>query len=332
VRPAPFLLPLGPRTPHAAWRLRAGLAVYGALERSGPRVAGLAPPRRLDRRDAVRAEPLAADLVANGALSYGELAVDDAGLVRALARRAEAAGVHVVTGIVCEALLRDGARVVGVKARDVATGLPVCVRARVVVDATGPWSGRLGGAALSPLRLSRGTHITVPSARLPLSRTLVFFGPRDGRALFASPRGAHVLVGTTDVEHRGAPDDVAATREEIDYLLHALSVAVPRVRVGASDVISAFAGVRPLAAGDGDSGALDRDYVVSWDEPGLLALRGGKLTLALDGARRALRALGAEAARLGLPAIDVPAFGTLSPQPRPRALSPIADPVTWRAA
>jgi glycerol-3-phosphate dehydrogenase len=339
VSPAPFLLPLGPRTPHASWRLRAGLAVYRALERRGPRVPALEPARRLSAEEAARAEPLAAGLVTGGALVYGELAVDDAGLVRALARRAEAAGVRIVTGVRCDGLARDSGRVVGARAHDVATGARLVLRARAVVDATGPWSGRLAGAATGatswPLRLSRGTHVLVARARLPLSRTLVFFGP-DGRALFASPRGAHVLVGTTEVAHRGPPDDVAPTRAEIAYLLGALSAAVPRAALAAGDVVTAFAGVRPLAAGDGDAGALDRDYVIAWDEPGLLALRGGKLTLALDGARGALRALRAQAEPLGLPAIHVPAFGALSalvPTPARRpALPPIVDPVPWRIA
>jgi glycerol-3-phosphate dehydrogenase len=341
VRPAPFLLPLGPRTPHAAWMLRVALGLYGALERRGPRAAGLVSARRLDAREAAAAEPLAAALCEDGALAYGELAVDDAGLVHALAARAAAAGARVVTGVACEALARGLGRVVGVRARDVTTGTRLDIRARAVVDATGPWSGAFGRrrddrTGAPRVRLARGTHVVVPAARLPLAQTLVFFGPRDGRALFASPRGSSVLVGTTEVEHTGAPGDVAPTNEEVAYLLKALAAAVPCARIGADDVVAAFAGVRALAMGAGATGALDRGYVVGWDEPGLLALRGGKLTLALDGARRALRALGAEAEALGLPEIAVPAFGALSAPPRSKpapspTFNPVTEPVIWRA-
>ena len=242
-----------------------------------------------------------------------------------------------MTGVACDALARGLGRVGGVHARDAVTGARLEVSARVVVDATGPWSGRLGGvsAEASRLRLARGTHVVVAAARLPLARTLVFFGPRDGRALFASPRGAHVLVGTTEVEHHGSPADVAPTRDEIAYLMGALAAAIPEARLGIADAVTAFAGVRPLAAGRGDTGALDRGYAVAWDEPGLLAVRGGKLTLALDGARRALRALRADAAALGLPEITVPAFGALStvaPRPLRPTWPPAAEPATWRAA
>jgi glycerol-3-phosphate dehydrogenase len=119
---------------------------------------------------------------------------------------------------------------------------------------------------------------------------------------------------------------------------------VPAARLGPSDVVGAFAGVRPLASGGGDTGALDRGYAVAWDEPGFLAVRGGKLTLALDGARQALRALGAEAAALGLPEIAVPPFGALSQPaptlaatrqrlpPRPSTFPPVTEPATWRPA
>jgi glycerol-3-phosphate dehydrogenase len=338
VSPAPFLLPLGPSTPHPAWALRAALGLYGALERRGPRPPGLEPTRRLDRRAAALAEPLAADLATCGALAYGELAVDDTGLVRALAARAAAAGARVVTGVACDGLDRRMGRVTGVLARDAATAARLEIQARAVVDATGPWSGQLGrGAAGASLRLARGTHVLIPAARLPLARTLVFFGPRDQRALFASPRGAHVLVGTTEVEHEGPPNDVAPTNAEIAYLVEALARAMPATRLGAGDVVGAFAGVRPLATGAGETGVLDRGYVVAWDEPGLLAVRGGKLTLALDGARRALGALAARAATLGLPEIAVPPFGALSaperprPAPRPATFPPVTEPVTWRA-
>ena len=258
--------------------------------------------------------------------------------MRALARRDADAGARVVTGVACEALARGFGRVVGVHARDAVTGARLQINARAVVDATGPWSGRLGDRrASAALRLARGTHVVVPAARLPLARTLVFFGPRDGRALFASPRGAGVLIGTTEVEHHGSPTDAAPTSDEVAYLVGALAAAVPGARVGLADVVTAFAGVRPLATGRGATGALDRGYVVAWDEPGLLAVRGGKLTLALDGARRALRALRAEAVTLGLPDVAVPAFGALSaPTPagprRPISWPPVAEPATWRAA
>src|SRR6185503_4497820 len=115
------------------------------------------------------------------------------------------------------------------------------------------------------------------------------------------------------------PEAATATDAEVSYLLQSLAAALPAAGVGTGLSVSAFAGVRALAApgwgaSRGSTGALDRDYAVSWDQPGLLALRGGKLTLALDGARGALRALNRERPTLGLPLLDIPGVGALHEQ------------------
>jgi glycerol-3-phosphate dehydrogenase len=255
------------------------------------------------------------------------------------------------TQVRCEGLLREGDRVVGVMTRERGSGECVPLRARVVIDATGPWTGHWDrssvGARPRP-RLARGTHLVVPAGALPLRQTLVFFSPSDGRALFASPRGRHVIVGTTDVSHAGPPDAPTPTAGEVTYLLHALAAALPAGAIGTGVPVSAFAGVRALATrGWGPSGArtgaMDRDYAVSWDQPGLLAVRGGKLTLALDGARRALRALNRQGPALGLPPLGIPGLGTLGePLPVPSPDAEVPDPgdtavatpsaLTWRAA
>jgi glycerol-3-phosphate dehydrogenase len=346
VRPAPFILPLGPLTPHRGWLLRAALRLYGALERCAPGGGGVVAPRSLDAASARRAEPLLGGVPLDGALTYGELTVDDAGLVRALAHAARAAGARVQTRVRCEGLLRDGRAVVGVAARDVLGGESFEIAARVVVDATGPWSGRWSGprpgygrAATRDarerdvLRLARGTHVVLSAAALPLTRTLVFFAPGDRRALFASPRGRQVVIGTTEVDHQRGPDDVRPTRAEVDYLLGALEATLPAARDARDAVVTAFAGVRALAAGrwsGGGTGALDRDYDLRWDEPGLLAVRGGKLTLALHGARCALAALTRARRELGLPPLTVPAAGALrGPLPTP---GPAVSPAQSRRA
>lgn len=348
VRPAPFLLPFGPGTPHPPWVLRAALGAYGILERGAPRVAGISRPCALDADEVRRREPLLAGLAPRGALAYGELTVDDAGLVRALAQAARAGGATVRTHAVCDDLARDGrGQVVGVVVHDARGGDPSLLRARVVVDARGPWIGRWnrdrgpdndGPASDVTVRLARGTHLVLPAATLPLSHTVVFFAARDGRPLFASPRGRQVVVGTTDVPHTGTPDHVVPTQGEIDYLIESVVQAWPGVPLPGGTAVTAFAGVRALvmncdAAGDASAGtaALDRDYAIGWQEPGLLAVRGGKLTLGLDGARRALHALRRQRRALGLPRLTVPAVGTL-PGPLPAQALAAAEAIPDAAA
>jgi glycerol-3-phosphate dehydrogenase len=180
----------------------------------------------------------------------------------------------------------------------------------------GPWTDQVI-AGPTRLRLSRGTHVLVPGARLPLQHAVAFFAPQDGRPLFARPAGLRgwpaTLIGTTEVEHEGAPDDVQPSRAEVGYLMEAAASAFPAWGLRLGDVAHAYAGVRPLERTSRGAGRADRRYVARWEEPGLLTLWGGKLTLALEGARLALRRLGDASRMLGLPRVVVPAWGTLAP-------------------
>jgi glycerol-3-phosphate dehydrogenase len=138
------------------------------------------------------------------------------------------------------------------------------------------------------------------------------------------------VIGTTDVPHAGMPDDVVPTEDEITYLMASLAPAFPGARVARDANVTAFAGVRALVVNGGrgakgGTAVLDRDYAVAWEEPGLLVLRGGKLTLGLDGARRALRALQRQRRALALPDIVVPAVGTLTAPLPARSPRPVAS-------
>jgi glycerol-3-phosphate dehydrogenase len=315
VRRAPFVLPIQPMH-HSPLFMRLGLALYGLCDRGLPLggrglLGTLARPVRLDGRQALVSEPLLGARAGTGAFAYDELTVDGARLVEALAGGAAHAGATVVTGALCEGLYVEKGRVAGIWLRDGGQRHrgSVLVKARVVVDATGPHSGHLeetlrgaptGMRTRRPLRLSRGTHIVLSRERLPLTRTVVFFAA-DGRPLFASPRDKEILIGTTEQEHRGAPDDVAPTPADVRTLIDEVSAAFPAAGVDGSAIVRAFAGLRPLAnPGSGDVGALDRGYMLEWPAPGLLAMRGGKLTLALSAAREALVSIDRDAKSLGL--------------------------------
>jgi glycerol-3-phosphate dehydrogenase len=318
VHRSPFLLPIGPATPHTPWVLRSALRVYAALGGPLRRIDGRTQVERLDAPTAIATEPLLAGMSLTEALTYDELVVHDARLVVDLARAAAATGAMTVTHARCEGLMWLRNRVVGAWIRDGASERLRRVRAKVVVNATGPWSDTLSPVRGARVRLSRGTHLVISAARLPLAHTIVIFSPRDGRALFAAPRGDHVLVGTTEVEHRGSPDEIEPSRDEIHYLLEALVAAFPAADLRLPDVAAAFAGLRPLVMGaTPDPGTLDRGYVVNWDAPGLLAVRGGKLTLALTGARQALSVITRERRRLSLPLLNIPRTGQLRPLSQP---------------
>ncbi len=313
-RPAPFLLPLQGH----AWKARAGLRLYSALARDGSL-------QSMDRVAAIAAEPMLDGQPFSRALLYQELATHDARLVVEMALGAAEAGATLLTRVDCVELRDDGhgnsekanggaGALARLALRDRLTNQRLEARAKVVVNATGPWCDGLMGATRArsvdrtarrrpAVRLSRGTHIVLAPRRLPLKHTVVLFSPRDGRALFASPRDGFVLIGTTENEHIGPVGTSAPSAADVDYLLEAAQNTFPGARLRPRDVAATFTGVRPLLRREGmrDPGSLDRGYSVDWDGPRLLTVRGGKLTLALHGARKIMAAIGRRAGALGIP-------------------------------
>jgi glycerol-3-phosphate dehydrogenase len=128
------------------------------------------------------------------------------------------------------------------------------------------------------LRLDRGAHLTVTASRLPVSQAIAF-PLDDGRLLFAIPFGAVTLLGTTEQDHRGGPDDVSATGEDVTYLLQAVRRTFPAAALSPSDIVSTFAGLRPLVRQPGrDLTETSREEAILVSEGGLVTVTGGKLT------------------------------------------------------
>ncbi len=168
-----------------------------------------------------------------------------------------------------------------VDAVDRLTGRQVRIRARVVVNAAGPWADtlrkRAGEDTREPLlAATKGVHLIAPDRGLPAA--LLLLHPRDGRVFFVLPWLGKTLVGTTDTEHAGPPDDLAVTDSEIDYLLeghnHYLRPALER-----SDLLGMFAGLRPLLhSRPGEPSARSREFRVLTGPTGMITVAGGKYT------------------------------------------------------
>ena len=230
-----------------------------------------------------------------GGVRYTDAKTDDARLVLRVLDEARAHGAAALNYVAVRGLVREGARVMGARLLDERSGQEHAVRARVVVNASGAWAGALAGEGKGPrLRPLRGSHLILPSWRLPLAQAVSLRHPVDRRPVFAFPWEGATLVGTTDVDHgEGLHREARITRAEFDYLMAALRAAFPQLGLGDGDVLATYAGVRPVIDG-GSHGAPSkekREHVV-WSEPGLVSVTGGKLTtfraIALDTLRNAL--------------------------------------------
>ncbi len=280
VRPLPFTWPVYEGARVARWKLLAGLTLYDALAL----FRNVGNHRRLTVDGVLAREPaLAREGLLGGAI-YWDAATDDARLTLATALGAAAAGARVLTHATVTALTSASGRATGATVRDGVTGREVNVRARCVVSAVGPWTDTMhaleGGGVGHAVLGSAGVHIAVPRGRVGNREAVTVVAPQDGRVMFVLPAGEHAIIGTTETPARRGPDTIRASREEVRYLLDACSANFPQAALRDDDVVSAWSGIRPLAAtlADGDAGSASREHSVAVGPLGVLSVTGGKLT------------------------------------------------------
>ncbi|WP_026354204.1 glycerol-3-phosphate dehydrogenase [Massilia niastensis] len=274
MRPLRFVMPhdAGQRP---AWLIRAGLFLYDRLARRE-----FLPASEAIRLAGHRAgQPLKPEFTR--AFVYSDGWVDDARLVVLNALDAHERGALVLPHTLCRDLVRHADHW---EAGLVRAGEVLSVRARGLVNAAGPWAASLarqalGAAPRRTLRLVKGSHIVVP--RLFEHACAYLFQHPDGRVVFALPyEGAFTLIGTTDVEYLGDPDEVAIGADETRYLCQVANHYFRR-QVTPDDVVWSYSGVRPLLEDAASSAAaITRDYCLEHDAHGapLLSVFGGKIT------------------------------------------------------
>ncbi len=276
-RPVQMLVPVGSRASYA--KLSVGLWTYD-------RLAGVSDVERyhmLGRDETVALEPKLRRERLYGAGLYYEYVTDDARLVVEVVKSAAALGAVVANYAAVDGFVIENGQVAGVEIRDQLTGDALTARGRVVINAAGPWVDAvrlLHEPGDRPrLRLTKGIHLGIRTERIGLSR-IVVMNARDKRGVFAIPRGAVTYLGTTDTDY-GQPEDYPyITLDDAEYLLDAANrtfdVDPP---LAPEDVVSAWAGLRPLLRQEGKKPSeLSRKDEIMVSSAGLISIAGGKLT------------------------------------------------------
>lgn len=290
VHPMRFVMPHVPEL-RPAWMIRAGLFLYDLLARRQT----LPGSRSIDLAQAPYNHGLQPAL--RKGYIYSDCWVDDARLVIATARSATALGADIRPRTACTALRREGGR--WQATLQPAQSPAVVVLAKVVVNVAGPWAKSFltdiaGLEVPFGLRLVQGSHIVVP--RLYDGDHAFILQNDDRRVIFAYPyESQYTLIGTTDVELQGAPENCAPGDAEVRYLCRAVNRYFHR-SVTEQDVVHRYAGIRPLFDdGAGDPSQVTRDYVLRMSgEPGaaaILSVFGGKITTYRRLAEQAMDAL-----------------------------------------
>ncbi len=277
----PFLLPFTSRGERATLGERAfhyaTEVFFGTYDRFQPLKRGK-PSVRLRADELARLEPgLRPGL--HGAVTFDEWGIDAHRLCVLNALDARAHGAEIRTWTEATGLVREGGRVVGVRWRDRLAGDAGEARAPVVLNASGAWSPALARRQGLTVRMrpGKGVHLTLDRR---LSDYAVVCSAVDGRQMFVFPHETESIIGTTDDDFYGDPDDLEATADEIAYLLEGAASLLPGVR--RARITRAWAGVRTtLWAYGPNEDALSREHELvdhaAEGAAGLLSFVGGKL-------------------------------------------------------
>jgi glycerol-3-phosphate dehydrogenase len=277
-QPLPFVFPTYRDHPEwPLWQLKIGVKLYDLL--CGGHNLGnsswLSPGQLLEKHPGLRREML------TGAVRYYDALTNDARLVVDSLRSAARNGALVLN----YARFIDANRYLtsppplapwDCAVEDRLSGKQFVLKARAIVNAAGPWSPSLPHSRVR-LRLTKGVHLVVDRSRLPVDEAVVLTEGR--RILFAIPWFQRTILGTTDTDFHGSPDFVFTDPEDTEYLLGVINHFFPGARLEGSDVISDWAGVRPLVADShGNPSDISRSHEIRLAEPGWWDVTGGKLT------------------------------------------------------
>lgn len=265
VKPLRFTWPVYRGARVSTRKLGAGLTLYDALSLSRPRKWH----ERLSAAEVLAREPALrhADLTGGGA--YLDSSTDDSRLTLANALSAGYWDAVVVNHMRAEPVA--GAPH-SLSLTDTITRETFTIAARAVVRALGPWT--------SDQEHSKGSHIAVDRVVVGNREAIALLSPVDGRVMFILPAGPHTIIGTTEVLTRSSPHEVRASESEIAYLIESANAYLADARLRRSDVIAAWAGLRPLAATlpSRDPSSASREHLLTRDAHGVITITGGKLT------------------------------------------------------
>ena len=278
VLPEKMLLPLIENGSYGKWLTSIGLKVYDILAQ----VTGDDKRKMLEKKEALKLEPLLPKKILKGAGYYAEYRTDDARLTIENIKTSLQFGAQALNYAAVEDFEYTNEKISGVKVKDGISGADFTIKTKHVISAAGPWVDELRTVNNSKkgkrLHLTKGVHLVFPKEKLPVKQS-VYFDIPDGRMMFAIPRGKVTYVGTTDTNFNLDKDRVRTDLADAIYLLSAVNNMFPKINLEMEDIVSSWAGLRPLIHEEGKSASeLSRKDEIFRSDTGLISIAGGKLT------------------------------------------------------
>lgn len=288
VHPLRFVLPLYKGGRVGMFLMGLGMWAYDALSLfEAPE-----PHERLSAAESVERLPLLQADELLGSYVYSDAYMDDDRLVHETMRSAVRFGAKVANRVRAQgARFGSDGRMTSLTCNDSVSGQTFDIKAKHFVSTVGPWTDRVGRTLLSNwkkvLRPSKGVHLTFNRSRFDVQSAIVMATEDEKRIVFGIPRHEMFIIGTTDTDYPGDPNDVSVTTEDVDYLLKVARHYFPGANLQKEDIVASYAGVRPLVDdGASTESKTSREHLIQTDERNITFVAGGKYTtyrrMALD--------------------------------------------------
>ena len=276
VKPLGFILPIYKTDKRPFWMMKFGVWFYDLLSSKYliKKHKVLSVQEVIEHVPEIKIEDL------HGGILYYDGQMDDARLALENVLMADQLGAHASNYVEVTALNKESGRVIGVSAKDLITRKSYSIQAKKIVCTLGPWSNlfleREESQAPFKARTTKGIHLVYRGK--VSEHALIIPTQKDGRVFFVIPWMENSLIGTTDTDFKGHPDDVPVDEEDIDYIFSEARSVFPNATFKQEDIITTFAGLRPLVFEERAPSRISRKHVIQESNDGVTYVMGGKYT------------------------------------------------------
>lgn len=308
IKPMPFIIPIYEGDPRSAWTVNAGVSLYEFL--SGSKKMG--ERQKFSAQELLEKEPALNPQGLKGGVLYYDAQMDDARLCLENVLMADLRGAKIANYVEALSLVKENKKAVGIVAKDFLNGQIFEIRAKRVICALGPWTEKLFKEdrkySKHHVRMTKGVHLVYKEALT--QHAVVIQTKSDRRIFFVIPWMGHTLIGTTDTDYHGSLDRVVCEAEDTQYLINETKRIFPNSNIDPKNVITTFAGLRPLVHAEGHPSKVSRKHQIETVASGVTYVMGGKYTTYRKIAEDSLRKFFYVKARMPL---EYPLYGSGTP-------------------
>ncbi len=276
VKPLEFIIPVYKTSPRPFWMIKLGVKLYDFL--SGKYL--IHPHRVLTIQEVVKELPDINQEGLLGGVSYYDAQMDDARLCLENVLSAREKGANVYNYLEVLRVSKVNGKAQGIEVKDKLTNTRFDIKADRIISCVGPWTNQMlkieNPHAMAKIRTTKGVHI-VYQGELS-SKAMLVQAKKDKRIFFIIPWKGNSLIGTTDTDFSGNPNDVKVEDEDIEYLFKEALRIFPNKDFQRKNIISSFAGLRPLVRKEGSPSKVSRNHVLEESYSGIIYVMGGKYT------------------------------------------------------